>query len=278
MTAKDPQQPSVVPIDEATLLQDRMAAIRLQTPARVLAGSAGPAYRTATQLELRRDHAAALDAVHAEVDLDRDFGQELVRRFGLFEVSTAAHHKAEYLMRPDLGRKFTAAARDDVVRLCPANAQLQVAIGDGLSATAVIAQVPELLPLIEQHAQRMNWTFGRPFFIRYCRVGILNEIGDALRPRVVVLLIGERPGLATAESLSAYLAFQPRAGHSDANRNLISNIHRRGVSPEAAAQRIIALAAKMVSLETSGVEIKEDIVKGTGNRAQVTADSICWPL
>jgi ethanolamine ammonia-lyase small subunit len=136
---------------------------------------------------------------------------------------------------------------------------LQVAIGDGLSAAAVKVQVPLLLPHIENEARTRGWSFGRPFVIRYCRVGVLNEIGELLNPAVVVLLIGERPGLATAESLSAYLAHHPRPGHSDAERNLISNIHARGVKPEAAARRIVNLADKMRQCGTSGVAIKEHL-------------------
>jgi ethanolamine ammonia-lyase small subunit len=94
--------------------------------------------------------------------------------------------------------------------------------------------------------------------VRYCRVGVLNDVGELLDPAVVVLLVGERPGLATAESLSAYLAYRPRPGHTDAHRNLISNIHARGVGHADAAGRILALAEKMRNLQTSGVAVKED--------------------
>src|SRR5204863_2965597 len=99
---------------------------------------------------------------------------------------------------------------------------------------------------------------GQPFVVRYCRVGILNDIGALLEPPVVVLLIGERPGLATAESLSAYLAYRPAPGHTDAQRNLVSNIHARGVDHPSAARRILALAATMQRLQGSGVSIKEE--------------------
>jgi ethanolamine ammonia-lyase small subunit len=95
--------------------------------------------------------------------------------------------------------------------------------------------------------------------IRYCRVGILNEIGELLRPKVAILLIGERPGLATAESLSAYMAYRPKAQDTDANRNLISNIHARGVSTEQAAQRILNLAASMMTTQKSGCELREEL-------------------
>jgi ethanolamine ammonia-lyase small subunit len=230
-------------------------AIRARTPARILVGRAGPGYRTATQLELRRDHAAAVDAVHAELELDRDFSA----RWNLFEMPTRAGSKSEYLLRPDLGRRLSEKARSELVRHCPAGPDLQVVIGDGLSAAAVARQVPLLLPLLEAGARQRGWRFGQPFVVRYCRVGVLNDIGELLDPAVVVLLIGERPGLATAESLSAYLAYRPRPVHTDAQRNLISNIHSRGVKPEAAAQRILALTERLRQAQDSGVAIKEEL-------------------
>jgi ethanolamine ammonia-lyase small subunit len=240
-------------------LSELMTVVRDRTPARILVGRAGPAYCTATHLELRQDHAAAVDAVHAELDLDRNFGPDFAHQWRLFCVTTCAGSKAEYLLRPDLGRRLADAARAEVSRLCPAGTDVQLVIGDGLSAAAVAAQVPRLLPLLEVGARVRGWRLGRPFVVRYCRVGVLNDIGALLDPAVVVLLIGERPGLATAESLSAYLAYRPRPGHTDAQRNLISNIHARGVTPEAAAPRILALAEKLRQAQASGVAIKEDL-------------------
>jgi ethanolamine ammonia-lyase small subunit len=234
-------------------------AIRARTPARLLIGRAGPSYRTAVQLELRWDHAAAVDAVRREFDPARDFDAAFAARYRLFEVRTRAGSKEEFLMRPDLGRAFDESGRREVASRCARGADLQPVIGDGLSATAVAAQVPRLLPLIEARARERGLSFGQPFLVRYCRVGILNEIGELLDPSVAVLLIGERPGLATAESLSAYLAFRPRAGHTDAQRNLVSNIHARGVGPEEAAERILALAASMRRLQTSGTAVKEEL-------------------
>ncbi len=249
----------MLPTASPSALPDLIDRIRARTPARLLVGRAGPAYPTATQLELRQDHAAALDAVHAELELERDFGREFLDRWALFEVRTHAETKESFLLRPDLGRRLSDAACIEVARLCPAGADLQVAIGDGLSAAAVAAQAPALLPLLDQGAKARGWPFGRPFVIRHCRVGVLNDIGELLDPAVVVLLIGERPGLATAESLSAYMAYRPRAGHTDAQRNLISNIHARGVPCEAAANRIMNLAAKMMQMQTSGVVVKEEL-------------------
>lgn len=238
-------------------LPEIVRKIRERTPARILVGRAGAAYRTATQMELRAAHAAARDAVRTELVLDTAFGPDFAERWGLFEVDTQVTSKDEFLMRPDLGRRFSEAARQEVTKRCPRGCDLQIAIGDGLSVPAVASQVPALLPLLAEGAAARGWKVGQPFLIRYCRVGILNEIGERLNPHVAVLLIGERPGLATAESLSAYMAYRPHAAHSDANRNLISNIHARGVRPQAAATRILDLAARMMEASNSGVEVRE---------------------
>lgn len=246
---------------DLSIWPDLIEKIRARTPARVLADRTGATYRTATQLELRQDHAAARDAVRAEFELEKDLDAEFVQRWKLFSVSTMAASKEEFLQRPDLGRRLSESARSYLAAHCALNTDLQIVIGDGLSVTAVSTQVPPLLPMLAEKAQLRGWTLGQPFAVRYCRVGAMNDVGEVLQPKVVVLLIGERPGLATAESLSAYMGYQPRAGHNDSNRNLISNIHARGVSAEAAAARIIDLAEQIMQRRTSGVEVKENLPK-----------------
>ena len=253
--------------DRDKLAADKLAAdsdwpelvrkIRARTPARILVGRAGPAYRTVTQLQLREDHAAARDAVRAELDVATAFGAEFVERWKLFAVRTRASSKDEYLQHPSLGRAFSDASRAEIVRRCAAECDVQIAIGDGLSVPAIGAQVPRLLPLLVESAEARGWSVGQTFIIHRCRVGIVNEIGELLGPRIVLLLFGERPGLATAESLSAYMAYRPERTHSDVNRNLVSNIHSRGLSAEEAAARILNLCAQMMRLRVSGVTLKE---------------------
>ena len=235
--------------DLSRLLQSALA----RTPARLMAGRAGSAYLTSTSLNLRADHAAARDAVHAEIDLARDFPHHR-----LLELHSQARSKAEYLMRPDRGRLLDDASRERLASQ-PTGADMLIAIGDGLSAAAVRTQAGPLLDALTIAAGSQGWTVGPACFIRHCRVGILNDLGDLLKPRVVVLLIGERPGLATAESLSAYLAYCPRAGDTDARRNLISNIHSRGVTLPDATRRLIALISQLMTAGQSGVAIKESL-------------------
>ncbi|MGH9747589.1 MAG: ethanolamine ammonia-lyase subunit EutC [Candidatus Acidiferrales bacterium] len=248
--------------DEAMARQEwpeLVRKIRARTPARLLAGRAGAAYRTATQLELREAHAAARDAVRDDLDLNAAFGVEFAKRWELCELRTRAQDKNEYLSRPDLGRQLDEESKARLREHCARGSDLQIAIGDGLSVAAVAEQVPQLLPLLLERAKARGWSIGRSFVIRYCRVGILNEIGEVLAPRVVVLLIGERPGLATATSLSAYMAFHPTKTHTDADRNLISNIHARGVGAEEAAGRIVELAERMIAAGLSGVQLSEKL-------------------
>ena len=233
--------------------------IRARTPARLLVGRVGAAYLTRTQMDLRDAHAAARDAVRAELDLTTDFPAGVVETWKLFEVCSQAGSKYEYLLRPDQGRHFSDASRTELKNRCPSGCRLQIAIGDGLSVTAVSAQVPALLPLLCEGAAARGWSVGQSFVIRHCRVGILNEIGELLAPDVAVLLIGERPGLATAESLSAYMAYRSRESHTDANRNLISNIHSRGVRPKDAAPRILNFAGQMMKAGSSGCQLREDL-------------------
>ncbi len=251
---------------------DPLATIRTRTPARIFAGRSGPSYRTRTQLSLRIDHAAARDAVQADIDWEQDLGADFVRAWAIFAVSSRARSKAEYLMRPDLGRRLTDQAKAKAARRCATGADLQVVIGDGLSVAAVIRQVPRLLPLLHNGAEKRGWRCGQPFAVRYCRVGALNDIGELLTPTVLVLLIGERPGLLTAESLSAYMAYRPRGGHTDAERNLISNIHAQGVTVEDAAGRILRLAERMRQAQLSGVAVKEEFGGLTHNAPPPLSD------
>jgi ethanolamine ammonia-lyase small subunit len=242
--------------------------IRNSTPARLMIGRAGAAYRTSTQLSLREDHAIAVDAVHRDLQLSIDFEPSFIEKWKLFETQTLVSNKREYLLRPDLGRKLCEESKKAIVDKCPSQCDLQIVIADGLSASAVLHQAPQLLPKLVELGEPLGWKIGQPFLVRFARVGVMNDIGDLLQPRVLVMLVGERPGLATAESLSAYMAYRPQPGDTDARRNLISNIHSGGLLIEEAAQRIINLAKQMLEQSSSGVTIKEIFTDNLDSRPQ----------
>jgi len=233
---------------DAEALQAMVSA----TIARIGVGRAGPRYRTATMLLFQADHAVTQDALMRDVD------QRLLDEFGLFTVNTRiAGGKQEYLMRPDLGRLLSDEAKRTLAERCVKNPTLQICVGDGLSAAAIEANLRQILPVLKQGAQTGGMTLGTPFFIKGCRVGVMNDIGDLIRPQVLVLLIGERPGLGRAESMSAYMAFRPKSGDSDADRDLVCNIFENGgTNPLEAGAVVIQMAQKMIQHQASGVKLK----------------------
>jgi len=222
------------------------------TTARIGVGRAGPRYRTTAQLLLQADHAVTQDALMRNVD------PKLLDEFGLFTVQTrVTGGKQEYLLRPDLGRSLNDDSRRIIAEKCARGANLQVCVGDGLSAAAIEANLRQIFPVIRQGAQSAGLALGTPFYIQYCRVGVLNDIGELLNPDVVVLLIGERPGLGRAESMSAYMAFRPKAGDNDADRNVICNIFEGGgTNPLEAGAVVIQMAQNMIRHQASGVKLK----------------------
>jgi ethanolamine ammonia-lyase small subunit len=189
-------------------------------------------------------------------DLDLGFGDGDGSERAL-SAQSRANSLQEYLRRPDLGRRLSDDSRRTLAALCLHAPDVQFVIGDGLSSAAVRVQVPKLLPTLVEHCEARDLIVGTPIVVRHCRVGIMNDIGEILAPKVVVLLIGERPGLATAESLSAYFAYRPRPGHTDADRNLISNIHDSGVAIPDAVARVLAFIDVLMKEERSGVDVKE---------------------
>ncbi len=247
-------------IAPAAAWPDVVRRIRARTPARIFV-ERGASYSTKMQLGLRNARANAVDAVWTEFELKRDFPADFVSRWGLFEVCTQAETKSQFLLRPDLGRRLDASGERVLLERCMKAPDFQIVIGDGLSGAALAAQVPALFPRLVERALANAWSIGTTFVVRHCRVGVMNHAGDLLSPQVIVLLIGERPGLATAESLSAYMAYKPCSGKTDADRNLISNIQAHGVGTESAVDRVIHLAAQMMETGRSGTNLKEGTLR-----------------
>lgn len=222
------------------------------TTSRIGVGRAGPRYNTFSQLLFQGDHAVTQDALYREVD------PRLLDEFNLFTVQTRiSEGKEEYLLRPDLGRQLSDEAKTVISARCVKNPNIQLVIGDGLSATAIESNLRQIYPVLAQGCKTAGLTMGTPFFIKYCRVGVMNDIGDLLNPDVLILLIGERPGLGRAESMSAYMAYQPRHGDNDADRDVVCNIFEGGgTNPLEAGAFIVQFAQKMRQSQASGVKLK----------------------
>jgi ethanolamine ammonia-lyase small subunit len=222
------------------------------TTARIGVGRAGPRYNTASLLLFQGDHAVTQDALYRDVD------QKLLDEFNLFTVQTkVTGGKQEYLLRPDLGRLLSDDAKRTINEKCQKNVNIQLVVGDGLSAAAVEANLRQIFPVIKQGTQTAGLTFGTPFFIKYARVGVMNDVGELIKPDVVILLIGERPGLGRAESMSAYMGYKPKYGDTDADRDVVCNIFENGgTNPLEGGAFVVQIAQKMRKNQASGVKLK----------------------
>ena len=227
------------------------ARFRAVTPARIGLGRSGDALPTARQLEIESACAAARDAVAARADFVALAAA--LAPLASIEVHSAAADRETYLRRPDLGRRLD---NDGVRRLPGGPFDAVFVVADGLSAGAVQTHaaplIESLLPLLQ------DWRLGPVILAAQARVAIGDEIGAAMRAEMVVVLIGERPGLSVPDSLGVYLTYAPRAGRLDAERNCISNIHRRGVDYRTAARTLEWLMARARTLRLTGVDLKED--------------------
>jgi ethanolamine ammonia-lyase small subunit len=227
-------------------------ALIASTTARIGVGRAGPRYSTASLLLFQGDHAITQDALYRDVD------QKLLDEFNLFTVQTkVTGGKQEYLLRPDLGRLLNDDAKRIINEKCQKNVNVQLAVGDGLSAAAIEANLRKIFPVIKQGVQNAGLTFGTPFFVKYARVGVMNDVGELIKPDVVILLIGERPGLGRAESMSAYMGYKPKYGDTDADRDVVCNIFENGgTNPLEAGAFVVQLAQNMRKSQASGVKLK----------------------
>jgi ethanolamine ammonia-lyase small subunit len=233
--------------------------LRSLTPARVALGRCGASVPTRALLDFTLDHARARDAVHAVFDaplLAADLGA-----LGLVvtEVRSRAADRRDYLRRPDLGRQLDAGSVEALARNASGPCQLALVIGDGLSAAAVHAHaaalVRRLLPLL---ADGDDVAIGHAVVASGARVALGDEIGALLGARMVVTLIGERPGLSAPDSLGAYLTFAPKPGRTDAERNCVSNIHHAGLGYDEAAFKIAWLVREALAREVTGVVLKDE--------------------
>jgi ethanolamine ammonia-lyase small subunit len=232
------------------------------TDARIALGRAGHSQPTAAHLAFQLAHAQARDAVHLPLDVDGMM--DSVRALGLdtLRLHSAAPDRATYLQRPDLGRRLDPAGQAVLAQRAGAPAvDLALVVVDGLSALGVMQNA---VPLLQQLLARLRadtaqtWSLAPVAVVEQGRVAIGDPIGAALRARTVVVLIGERPGLSSPDSLGLYFTWAPREGLTDAQRNCISNVRAAGLAPERAAQRLHALLSRARALQLSGVALKDD--------------------
>ncbi|MDR0285923.1 MAG: ethanolamine ammonia-lyase subunit EutC [Propionibacteriaceae bacterium] len=220
------------------------------TPARIGEWRAGPRPTCASLLRFRADHAAAMDAVF------NDVSEDLPAKLGLLSVQSAAPDKAAYLMDPALGAEFTPETQQLLKDRCPRGAQVQIIVSDGLSSTAVESNLPDLFPALTQGLKRHGLGTGTNLFVKYGRVRVMDAVSGLLAPEVTLILLGERPGLVTNESLSCYMTYKGYPGAPENIRTVVSNIYRQGTPPAEAGAYIADIAQKMLSAKASGMDLK----------------------
>ena len=229
---------------------DAYLRLKQKTPARLGLGRAGARYRTASMLRFRADHAAAQDSVFSLVE------PSFYEKNDMTFVQTMCESKDQYLTRPDLGRKFDEKNQSIIRHTCGEKPRVLLVVGDGLSSNAVTANAPDCAAAIRQGLKTYGIELGKTLFIQYARVGAMDHIGEITGAELICMLVGERPGLVTSESMSAYITYQPRPGISEAKRTVISNIHRQGTPAVEAGAHIAQLLHTMLEKRASGIDLR----------------------
>ena len=229
--------------------KEQYRKMKEKTPARLGSGRAGPRYKTLTALRFRADHAAAQDAVFSQVP------ENFAAQNGMTEVQTRCRSKDEYLTRPDHGRCFDEENQRKIRAAIPGTPRVQIVVGDGLSSAAITANAMDCLEAIREGLKLKGIDPGTPVFVRYCRVGAGDAIGDVTGCELVCMLVGERPGLVTDKSMSAYITYRPRTGVSESARTVVSNIHAQGTPAVEAGAHIAGLIETILRKQVSGVAL-----------------------
>jgi ethanolamine ammonia-lyase small subunit len=240
-------------------VEDPWSDLRALTPARIALGRAGGSLPTAELLGFQAAHAAARDAVWTALDTDRLEADLAGLGLPLVRLASAASDRATYLRRPDLGRRLDPASAARLAGAAPVDGcDVALVLGDGLSATAVQAHAPALALALAGLLRERGLRLGPVALVTQARVAVGDPVGAALRARASLILLGERPGLGSPDSLGAYLTFAPRPGRTDAERNCVSNIRPEGLPVTAAAELLGWLLGEALRRGLSGVALKDD--------------------
>lgn len=231
--------------------KDEFLRLKRKTPARLGLGSCGARYRTQSMLRFRADHAAAQDSVFSLVE------PALYQREHWHFVQTMCQDKDQYLTRPDLGRRFDQENQERIRSICGRNARVLLVIGDGLSSDAVTANAPDCAAAIREGLKAYGVELGECLFIQYARVGAMDQIGQLTDAEIICMLVGERPGLVTSESMSAYVTYKPYPGIPESKRTVVSNIHRQGTPAIEAGAHIAELIRTMLDRKASGIDLRQ---------------------
>ena len=238
-----------VTIDDP-LDREYCARLKSTTQARICVGRAGERYKTEAWLRFRADHAVAIDAVWSEVN------EQPLDSLGFFKVQTLVQNKDQYLTRPDLGRRFSDQVLETIRSKCIQQPDVQIIVADGLSSPAINENILDIYPIMIEGFQSKSLRIGTPIFVKFGRVATMDRISEALQAKVTLLLVGERPGLATGESMGCYMAYESSTSKPESQRTVVSNIHKNGTPPVEAGAHLVSLVEIMLREKKSGVDLK----------------------
>jgi ethanolamine ammonia-lyase small subunit len=245
--------------DELSVTADPWKPLQSTTAARIALGRAGGSLPTRDWLEFKSAHAAARDAVHNSFDAASVASQLSRLNLNVITVDTAASDRTTYLQRPDLGRCLTELSRKELenAALMSPSTDLVIVVTDGLSALAIERHATPLIAALLPKLKADGWKLAPLVVARFGRVALQDQIGEILGAQIALMLIGERPGLGSPDSLGAYLVFAPRIGNTDANRNCVSNVRPDGLPYDSAADTLYYLLSEARRLRLSGVQLKD---------------------
>lgn len=256
LVATDEMLPDITEINLRTQLlvdnaedKDGYLEMKSHTPSRLGIGRAGSRYKTETMLRFRADHASAQDSVFTDVD------ENLLNEMNLVSIQTSCNSRDEFITRPDLGRQIPREQLDKLSFIAK-KPQVQIYVSDGLSSKAIEANVKDILPAIIQGLKGYGISVGTPFFVKYGRVGSMDLLSEEIGADVTCVLIGERPGLVTSESMSAYIAYKATVGMPESRRSVVSNIHSGGTPSVEAGAYIADIIKLMIENKASGLDLK----------------------
>lgn len=238
--------------------RDPWLAFARHTPARIALGRTGASLPTQEVLRFALAHAQARDAVHTPFDAAAVDAQVRALGFETVQIASAAPARDVYLRRPDLGRRLAEASRATLETSIHGPVDLALVVADGLSSAAVHAQAVPFLAALKPWIEKEKWRVSPVCVAAQARVALGDEVGAALKARAVLVMIGERPGLSSPDSLGLYLTFAPRPGRTDAERNCISNVRAEGLSHDAAAFKLAWLLKEALRREITGVDLKDE--------------------
>lgn len=230
--------------------KDGYLAMKKYTPARLGVWHAGTRYNTTSMLRFRADHGTAQDSVFNDVE------ESFVDSQGYIKGQSLCESRDVYLTRPDYGRTLDEASAKLFDEKIKKNQKVLIMVGDGLSSAAIGANVEDIIPALKQGLKAQGIEVGDIPFVKYCRVGAMDHMAEITGAEVICLLIGERPGLVTSESMSAYIAYKPTVNMPESRRTVVSNIHRGGTPPTEAGAHIAGILKTILDKKISGVELK----------------------